>query len=338
MRGAGLGNEIFPWAKAYLASRALGLQLVDPAWRLNPRQYYRELGGGYGTAGAYFAALSAPGIDISTDAYTATGEVDYFRAMSRIAQTHNFHRRQVLVHSSGMAGGYLGIRRARAFLRLRLLSNAAVLHGLDILEGEDPAVRIGVHVRGGDFGQAEEVTQSDFNQAIPLAWYSSQLDSLSHLLNLPLRVYVATNSSSQAIVDALTVRGEPPVVLKSSATAELSILTSCDLLITSISSFSLLAAFLSDAPYVWHRDQLGEAGGWLSIWGHETHGHGGIQTGISRTLAGRPALRVHRGLANDDRPTWAPWLLDYLSNRAFLRVAHLDLIQYGVVPASADSK
>jgi len=32
---------------------------------------------------------------------------------------------------------------------------------------------------------------------------------------------------------------------------------------------SLLAAFLSDNPYVWFAPHLGDEAGWLSIWGHE---------------------------------------------------------------------
>jgi hypothetical protein len=37
-RGAELGNELFPWAKAFLAGQALGARVMHPAWGLNRRR------------------------------------------------------------------------------------------------------------------------------------------------------------------------------------------------------------------------------------------------------------------------------------------------------------
>jgi hypothetical protein len=38
-RGAGLGNELIPWAKAFIASQELNAHLMYPAWGLNKREY-----------------------------------------------------------------------------------------------------------------------------------------------------------------------------------------------------------------------------------------------------------------------------------------------------------
>ena len=43
-RGAGLGNELIPWGKAYIASRVLGIPALHPAWGLNTRRYWEYFG------------------------------------------------------------------------------------------------------------------------------------------------------------------------------------------------------------------------------------------------------------------------------------------------------
>ena len=44
-RGAGLGNEVFPWAKAYLGARAFGLKESATPWAINRGRFDREFGG-----------------------------------------------------------------------------------------------------------------------------------------------------------------------------------------------------------------------------------------------------------------------------------------------------
>ena len=46
-------------------------------------------------------------------------------------------------------------------------------------------------------------------------------------------------------------------------------LASCDLLVCSVSSFSMLASFLSDQPYLWFEPQLTPVDDFVTIWGGE---------------------------------------------------------------------
>ena len=41
-RGYGLGNELIPWARAFIASELLGARLLPPAFGLNRRGYWRH--------------------------------------------------------------------------------------------------------------------------------------------------------------------------------------------------------------------------------------------------------------------------------------------------------
>ena len=45
-RGHGLGNELVPWARAFLASQLLDARLVPPAFGLNRRGYWQHFGTG----------------------------------------------------------------------------------------------------------------------------------------------------------------------------------------------------------------------------------------------------------------------------------------------------
>lgn len=338
-RGAGLGNEIFPWAKAYLAAQALGLNYIDPPWRLNPRRYDRQLKGGTWDSTKYLVSRALPAADITRDVYRSTGHVDYYQAMLRLTSKYRDSSRPVLLHSSGMSGGYLAIRRARIFLRHSILGSQSGTRTLTELEADqDPAVRVAVHVRAGDFQERHSVQANVFNQTLPIEWYKSQLETLQASLDVPIRIYLATDGRPDKVVDALAVGSNRPIVLGTTSISDLAVLAGCDLLISSVSSFSMLAAFLSDAPYVWHRDQLGESGGWLSIWGHEHENEGGGPTRAAAASMTINPSAVHRGYAHSMRPHWAPHLLRHLEHKAQLRLGPADLIQYGVVPGEETQK
>lgn len=334
-RGAGLGNEIFPWAKAYLASQALNLVCVDPAWRLNPRRYDRQLGGNLFDSAQHLLTRSLPSTEITSALYRSTDTVDYYEAIRCLQSSHSLEtRRPVLLHSSGMSGGYLAIRRAKHFLRNSLLGSKEGIRATTQLElTTSPTVRVAVHVRAGDFHHGDSVEQNAFNQVLPLEWYRSQLETLAHAVELPLEVFLATDGQPEATAEALALGNKRPQTIGTSSISDLAILAGCDILISSVSSFSMLAAFLSEAPYIWHKDQLGESGGWLSIWGHEPvlEGGGPTQEAISQSITN--SASVYRGQAHCMKPVWSSALIQYLMYRATSRIPNTDLIHYGVVPS-----
>src|SRR5271169_3638420 len=82
-RHAGLGNELLPWAKAFIASAELKLRLLHPAWGLNDRRYYEY----FGTSTLDWVGYAAlrmllPCYTFSEADYLATGERDYDRAIA----------------------------------------------------------------------------------------------------------------------------------------------------------------------------------------------------------------------------------------------------------------
>ncbi|MDA8358793.1 MAG: hypothetical protein M0Z95_21425 [Actinomycetota bacterium] len=334
-RGAGLGNEVFPWAKAYLGAIAFDARLVDPPFLLNPRRYDRELDvGGIAATIRYLAVHSLPATTIDQPLLDTLGAIDYYDAMCALRARLGTKSGLILRHTTGMQNGYLAIRRARPFLRSRLLGTESALRHLASLPAvASGVVTVGLHIRGGDFDSQGQVTPGVFNATIPEAWYRDVLDSVHRELGLdrPLQVYVASNLPGERLADLLDLPGCSITLLSGSATEDLAVLASCDFIIPSISSYSLLAIFLSDAFYCWPQEHLNDTDGWLSIWGHESSS-GGPPTTESIASQGPEAVLIVRGIpVQAHTPSWPRWLPDALAARALVRASSTDLCMYGVV-------
>jgi hypothetical protein len=332
-RGAGLGNEIFPLAKAYLGARAFNARLVYPAWRLNPRRYDRDLGGGFISATGYHLASVLPRLVLDANMIRATGEDDYYNALESLRSVVDRPQNLLIQHTSGMQGGYLGIQRSRPFLQRLLLGSSSALAVVEQLPMRyaQPTVRIGAHVRRGDF-RAESVDRGSFNVSLPLEWYRRCIESFVDEIDLPFEIYLATDSDEAELRKALTIRGQKPKCFSVSPLGDLALLGACDLVVSSVSSFSMLALFLSDSPYVWYEGQLTRAGGWLGIWAHEGASDGGGATlrSVRRREAQSVAL-LERGVAQGDVPLWREETIRHVRDRALLRWQETDLIYYGAV-------
>jgi hypothetical protein len=330
-RGAGLGNEVFPWAKAYLGAKALGLTFVEPPWRLNVRRYDKEISSNGLQTLKYVSLRSLPSRVVDWEMVAELGE-DYFDAMQVLAPRLGKNR-PVLLHTSGMSGGYPAIKRARPYLRHRLFSSPDALRVLEERERPRPGIRVGVHIRAGDFEEGEEVRPGVFNLALPVDWFAAVLTSLAERTELPIEVVLATDTPRESVLEAGTVDGRPPSMLGQNSVGDLAALSSCDLIVSSISSFSMLAIFLSDAPYVWYEPHLTSGGGWLSIWGGEDADRGGGATDSRAREAQAAQGHRPRGVAMGYDCVWPAHLIDYLETKARHRDRASDLIHYGVVPS-----
>lgn len=339
LRGGGLGNEVIGWGKAYLGARALGLKVVAPPCGLpfrviNPQRYDREFGGRLGGTTKYLAIRGLPTIEITCEDVLETGVVDYFDAVQLLRSAVLSRRAPVVLHTSGMHGGYLGIRRARAYLRRAILGAESAVHALELVDGIEPTrVRIGVHYRGGnDFAEHDTVKPGVFNSRLPIEWYESVVQSLANELAAPVEVLLASDTESAQLAEALAIGGRYPTRIASTSVGDLATLAHSDIIISSVSSFSMLAIFLSNAPYVWHADTLDIDGGWASIWGREAQDAGGGHTRRAKEREVASRSKVYRGIPQGAHPVWSEAALQRLRDTAAARNLSSDLIYYGVVP------
>jgi hypothetical protein len=328
-RGLGLGNEIIPWGKAYIGAREFGLRCLHPAWGANPRGYRKEFGTGRLDWANYRLLGLLPTVDVTDEMVEVTGaRFDYAAAMHALA-AHLVRRKAMILRHESMSGGYLGIRTARRYLQSQTVFHPRVLTSAREhmrLPGE---LRVVMHVRLDDFSESKEgPTPGIFNVAVPGAWFEEIGELLRHTLGEPIEIVVLSDSESSRVVklrQSLGAKGrEPP----RSMLNDLELMTTADLLICSISSFSMLAAFLSDSPYVWFAPHLGDDAGWLSIWGHEPLQRLGPTQRNAATAVEPWGRGFAMGLSESELPTE---LCSALEMRRRLRDERNDLIYYGVI-------
>lgn len=335
-RGAGLGNEILPWAKAALASQELGLRLARPAWAWHPEKYPEAWGWSrVSLAAEYAAGKMLPSLVITEDMYRATGLVDYGAAVRAIAQESAYFQAggPLRIVSEGMWGGYQAIELAKPFLWRQLLTATGVPTTLSEYRRRVGArVAAVIHIRGGDF-TAQSPQPGQFNKRLPIEWYLNVGKEIRRGLGSDVYISVVTDSPRAAeVVELSKVIGaeiEVAPFRESAAIADLAILASADLAVCSVSSFSMAGAFLSDdAPYIWYGPQLSKNENGWGIWGHEPHQR-------RQELADGDVIQemLPRGVpmgVNDPLPEA---VTKYLLSRASVRCRRLDLLYYGSLEA-----
>lgn len=340
IRGAGIGNEAIPWAKAYLGSVELGLTCLHPAWGLNPRGYRHD----FGTSrldwlGQRALRAVARTVEITPEVARSTGEDDYGLAVRALAPMLGVGGRwpTAVVHS-GTGGGYFAIRRAKRFLLEELLRPPHVPRDVrrvrSILEASRPL--IAVHVRLGDFDQADAPEPGQFNRALPHSWYAHVIDRLDADLGGEAQFLIFADEPSAPGIRDLLCR--PNVLLpperRRPLLSDLLVMSWASALVCSVSSFSMLAAFLSERPYVWFEPHLHDHGdGWRSLWG----GHADELRPHSLTARNLARARdegddgVGRGFAVAPDGPVSPLLLELVRGASLPEEPLTDLILQGVI-------
>jgi len=337
-RGAGLGNEIIPWAKSFIAARELGLELSVPAWNFN--RYALPAAFGWGRRDllrSEFHAHSPRSVEVTEAMYRATGEVDYGRAVKRLDVAHGWSaRRSLTLRHRGMWGGYLAVRSATAFLKGQLLASPGVAaHVSRLLARRGRSINVVMHVRLGDF-RSDYPGPGEFNRSLPIGWYVSVLDAITDALPADSWVgHVVSDAHADGLAPLLRDRrvhlASSRRVGSAGALDDLTLAASADLLVCSVSSFSMAAAFLSEAPYIWYRPQLSPVAGRLTLWGSEPQQR--AEGSPTRVSLESPVEHHGRGVALDGGQGLPSHLVDLLLEGVRMRAAEADLIFYGAIPS-----
>jgi hypothetical protein len=344
-RGAGLGNELFPWAKAFLAGQVLGARVMHPAWGLNKREYYRDFGTSRLDWLQQCAIKSAlPVVHFDEAAYRATGKAAYGEAVAQFAANEELDLRGRFVFlASGMWGGFHAIQQARVFVLAELLKARQALANLHatLARVRPGRALVAVHIRRGDFLKADAVEdyRGRFNVALPLAWYLATCSALKRDCGNCIEFLLITDAAPgdvQEFIDAF----HPLTTfhLRQTACSDLLAMAFADALVCSVSSYSMWGAFLSRAPYIWCAANLQDHEGYGSLWGDEA----GQQAPAGPTAINlwRGRIRARQGHAPaSGRGTPVDWsgevpaaFSDCLLARLDERAEERDLILYGVVP------
>jgi hypothetical protein len=262
-RGYGLGNEMLPWARAFLASQVLDATLLTPAFGMNRRAYWRH----FRTAPDDWIQQRTlqhllPVVEFRESDYLAHGGGDVVTALRGFAERHRLHRRRAYVLvTDGLWGGYHHVEAARDFIRSTLYQSRYAASNLLQLRAriDQHKVLVGMHLRLGDFsppGAAQDY-QHAANVSLPMEWLCAVARCLDRALGDGWQLLLLTDGTEQQVQPltsqwpCITTADLPP-----GDCSDILALAGADLLVCSTSSFSSLAAFLSDSPYLWFAPNL----------------------------------------------------------------------------------
>lgn len=350
-RGAGLGNEIVPWAKGWIASQALDAHLVGPSWGINQRKYYRN----FGTSRLDFlfedGLLRLPHYEFTEADYRATGEVEFGAAIKRWAASKGLaNKKSYIVSVEGMWGGYPAIRTAREFLQAQLLNSRDTLRNvLQVTSGLDRSrLFVAVHMRSIALGfttpEPGEDLRGKFNILIPGEWYLSVCGELKRRFGDQIQFHIFTDRPGPEFKEVVR-RFNPAQITQTGFTecSDLLLMAQADLRVCSVSSYSLAANFLSGEPFIWYEPQLTLTDGRYYLWNDgplnrtvadtaagidDEGGIGSVATCVGVRTAADPMLAAAMSIGDPLPDT----LATYLEQRLSLHDPQTNLLEYGSIP------
>jgi len=329
-RHQGLGNELIPWAKAFIASEELNIKFLPPALGLNDRRYHEY----FGTSRfdwIYYAILKKilPCYVFTEAEYNATGEKDFARAVRVYADKKGLaNKSSYALLTEGLWGNWYSVRKARHFVLAQLYRTRHLTHNLYHLDRQiaDKRLLVGLHIRMGDFLPVANPAdyQGLWNTRVPLAWYVNICRQLKTALGNSVTFMLLTDGTETELKDfvdefnPITNFGQPYA-----AVSDLLALATADVLVCSISSYSMWGVLLSGAPYFWYLPNLRELDGYLTLWQERI-------PDIGDDLKASEILP--RGIPLAENGRIPDSVLDYLRLKIKLNSLSLDLVKSGGVP------
>lgn len=343
--GDGLGNEMLPWAKGWIASQVLDAHLVGPSWGLNGRKYYRNFQ--TSRLDVLFEAVlkRLPNYAFTEQDYRDSGEVDFGRAIKKWAKTQGIDKkRSFVVIVDGMWGGYRCIQDARLFLLSKMLSSRNALQNIyDIASNLDRhKLFVAVHMRfGADFATLKdgESARGKWNIQIPGEWYLGACEALQKKFSDKVQFHFFTDRGGPAFDEA--VRRFNPGQNRSGELTECSdmlLMSQADLCICSVSSYSFMAGFLSNSLCLWYEPQLTFDGGLYTLWGSdaalESKDVSRMQVieSIKAAAPGSPWETAFKGYAMGTDSALPRGLVEQLDHKLLANDQAVNLLQYGFLP------
>lgn len=332
-RGAGFGNEVIAWGKAFIGAQELGLRTLHPAWALNARKYRRDFGTSPFDWPVHQALRGLPKITVGAE--LAATHDDYADVMRDIREQGVRERGPLAVfHTSGMAGGYYGIRRARDYLRNAITKPSHVAtDAYKIAARLSPEkLTVAMHIRAGDFlANPDGPAPGQFNTMLPIDWYYAIGTNLRAAFRDSIEFIIFTDDESNPKIAALAaeLQAIPLPPRSKPLLSDIHQMMTADLLVCSVSSLSMFAAFVSNKPYIWYGPHLGRVGkGLRSIWGHEPKQMVGL-TAANADNYGKDPL-VTRGNPVEEAGILPDGLIRQLGYAMDMKNQARDLLMYGV--------
>ncbi len=253
--GVGLGNLLFPWARAVVSARKQGLTMIWPTWvQLKAGPFLRGeidkrlYSGLFRPPEDYVSGFKK--LCILTTCHRSS-ELDFLRNPNAVPS------RSIVVFS-GWKDCFNTILRDHALVKNELLKMARVENKIGV---KNYGTSIAVHIRLGDFSIPENIRDLDIaksgltNFRLPLSWYISMLKALRRKMGEECKVYVFSDGRDDELEELLNIPGCERLSFGSSL-ADLLALSSSTVLIASGSTYSMWASYLGRMPVIYYPGQL----------------------------------------------------------------------------------
>lgn len=249
--GPGLGNLLFPWARAQVLAQRHGGRLLRPLWRqckLGPllrrerdlRWYWTLFDADPQDCGALASCLArrrGPALAEADAAKARPGDVVTVSGMDGLFEPLAGHNLLVAA-------------KLHAILKPRVAEAARALA---------PRSYIGLHVRLGDFAApalAGGPAPRETNTRISLAWYQAMVEAARTALGDPTYPALVFSDGHDAELEPLL---RMPAVRRhaaGNAASDILLLGQSRCMIASASTFSMWASYLGQPATVWYPGQM----------------------------------------------------------------------------------
>ena len=253
VRGAGLGNRLFTWARCRLFAKENDAAMISPLWfRLAISQFFR---GGVGYS-SYLNQVMLYDLFGQKDGDVSWAKGLWLRRSLPVISEHEFvvhaQPEDIVVLFDGNVCGFKGLNGWNGFL-LNELRNITLDKRLRIVDGWGD-VPVGINIRcGNDFKPAPE--ENDFErvgwlQKTPIRWFVDTLEFIRKHCGYPVKAVVVSDGTESQLSEILAVENVH-FLRPGTAISDLLVLSKSKVLLASGSStFSAWASFLGQMPTI----------------------------------------------------------------------------------------
>ena len=235
LRGVGLANMLFPWARYVVAARKLRLQKIAPTWSQIAHRHWIRNDDDKRWYGDLFHSAS--------DEITGSTRLRRLGTLTRRTESDAgkfANDPKSLIVFSGRHDYFHEVLTEYATVRAALMEITEPKHIRPLTEGYSPA--IAVHVRLGDFKAANvPAGVSVTNTRISMDWYVNIIQGLRPELG-DLKVDVFSDGTDEELRPLTTLSGSHRKTFGSSI-ADILALSCSAILVSSGSTFSMWASY-----------------------------------------------------------------------------------------------
>ena len=231
--GAGLGNIMFPWATALVYAKKHNLKSIQTTWK-----------------NLKFGTFIRKEKDkrMYMDLFSENDGISGFKKFFLLNFSNN------IKVFSGMNNLFEPFKNDQIFVKSELLKIINPYHLIRAKEFNSNSIAI--HIRMGDFANPinEKVLRNGaWNYRLPIKWYVSLIEKIQKESNLP--IYIFSDAEDFELKEILAYDNCNRAYF-GSAISDMLALSTCKVLISSASTFSMWASFLGQVPTIWFPGQM----------------------------------------------------------------------------------